>query len=137
MPVSWHISEGTVFLESDEHATLDEWKAAIDAALANSDYEPGMGVLHDTRLTKHFPSIDEAKERVAFVERRGIRRWAVLAESPLGLGLARMGAGMSAGASIDIRAFNDSTEAEAWASGTGRVKPTNRPGGQPPLSTAR
>jgi hypothetical protein len=119
MPVSWHFSDGILFVESDEQATLDEWKAAIDGALANSDYEPGMGVLHDTRLTKHFPSIEEAKERVAFVQRCGIRRWAVLAGSQLGYGLGRMGEGLSSGTSTQVRAFKDPAEAEGWARGRG------------------
>src|SRR5712692_10463338 len=45
MPVSWHISEGIVRLESSESVTFAEWKAAVDAALAHGDYGPGMGVL--------------------------------------------------------------------------------------------
>jgi hypothetical protein len=117
MPVSWRISEGVVFVESDEQATLAEWKAAIEASLAHSEYRPGMGVLHDQRRLTDAPSIDEGKARVAFVIARGIRRWAVLAGSEASYGMGRMGAGISGGTSTEIRAFRDPADAEAWARG--------------------
>ena len=30
MPVTWRISEGCVLLESDEGATIEEWKTAVE-----------------------------------------------------------------------------------------------------------
>ncbi len=115
MPVSWRIADGLVWLESDDPVTFAEWSAAIDAALADKDHRPGMGMLHDQRRLKHGPSIEEGKARVAFVALRGIPRWAVLAESPVAYGMGRMGAALSSGTSTMIRAFRDPVEAEAWA----------------------
>lgn len=117
MPVSWRVTNGLVYLESSEAPTLEEWRAAVEGALASSDYQPGMGVLHDTRLIKRFHSVEEAEERVAFVTKLGIRRWAVLAESPVGYGLGRLGEGLSSGTPTEIRAFRDPAKAEAWARG--------------------
>src|SRR5258708_16253562 len=82
MPVSWRISEEIVWLESAEPVTFEEWKAAIDGALASKGYRPGMGILHDQRQLKRGPSIEEGRARVSFVASRGIRKWAVLADSP-------------------------------------------------------
>jgi hypothetical protein len=117
MPVSWRISEGIVWLESAEPVTFDEWKTAIDAALWDKGYRHGMGILHDQRRLKHGPSIDEGKARAAFVAARGIRKWAVLAESVDGYGMGRVGEALSAGTSVEIRAFKDPVEAETWLRG--------------------
>jgi hypothetical protein len=42
MPVSWRISQRVVFLESTGKPTFAEWRAAVDAFLADPDYAPGM-----------------------------------------------------------------------------------------------
>ena len=115
MPVSWRISEGAVVIVSDEQATLAEWKAAVDAALADGDYRPGMGVLHDQRRLRDAPSAEEGRARAAYVAWRGMRRWAVLAGSDAAYGMGRMGEGISSGTATEIRAFRDPAEAEAWA----------------------
>jgi hypothetical protein len=60
------------------------------------------------------PSIEEGKARVSFVASRGIRKWAVLAESPNGYGMGRVGQALSEGTATAIRAFRDQSEAEAW-----------------------
>jgi hypothetical protein len=114
MPVSWRISEGIVWLESSEPVTFAEWTAAIDGALAQKDYKPGMGMLHDQRRMKHGPSIEEAHKRVAFVAARGIRKWAVLAESADSYGMGRVGEALSNGTATAIRAFRDPDAAAAW-----------------------
>src|SRR5258708_10821700 len=100
MPVSWRISDGLVFLESDDPVTFGEWQAAIDAALANKDYRPGMGVLHDQRRLKRAPSIEEGKARVNFVVGRGIRRWAVLEGRAASLAPGCMGRAPSGATSL-------------------------------------
>lgn len=119
MPVSWHISEGIVRLESSEPVTFAEWMAAVDAALAHRDYRPGMGVLHDQRGVRDAPSNDEGKKRAAYVVARRIGRWAVLVGSDVQYGMARLGDAHSSGTSTEIRAFRDPAEAETWARGEG------------------
>jgi hypothetical protein len=114
MPVSWRISKGIVWLASTEPVTFEEWKAAIDGAQADKDFQPGMGILHDQRQLKHGPSIEEGHARVAFVASRRIRKWAVLAESPDGYGMARVGQALSEHTATAIRAFRDPVAAEAW-----------------------
>jgi len=117
MPVSWRISEGIVRIESSESVTFAEWKAAVDAALASSDYRLGLNVLHDQRRLKDAPSAEEGKARAAYVVARGIRRWAVLVGSDVQYGMARLGDAHSSGTSTEIQAFRDPAEAEAWARG--------------------
>jgi hypothetical protein len=51
---------------------------------------------------------------VDFVASRGIRKWAVLAESPDGYGMGRVGETLSARTATAIRAFKDPAKAEAW-----------------------
>jgi hypothetical protein len=114
MPVSWRISKGIVWLESAEPVTFDEWKAAIEGALSDKGYQPGMGILHDQRRLKHGPSIEEGRARVNFVASRRIRKWAVLADSPDGYGMARVGQALSEQTATAIRAFRDPVEAETW-----------------------
>jgi hypothetical protein len=114
MPVSWRIAGDIVWLESVEPLTFAEWRAAIDAALADKAYRPEMGILHDQRRLKHGPSVEEGAARVAFVASRGVRKWASLAESGDSYGMARMGEALSDGTATAIRAFRDPAEAEAW-----------------------
>ena len=115
MPVSWHISEGLIRLESSGSVTFAEWKAGVDAALASTDYRPGMGVVHDQRRLRDAPSAEEGRARAAYVVALGIRRWAVLVGSDVQYGMARLGDAHSSGTSTEIQAFRDPAEAEAWA----------------------
>jgi hypothetical protein len=120
MPVSWRIMNGLVYLESDEAATFEEWRDAVDAALADPAVRPGMGIIHDWR--KHRTSLPsaEVKKRAEYVARNAARfgqtRWALLVDSSVGYGMGRMAEALT-GLGAALRVFRDPVEAEAWARG--------------------
>jgi hypothetical protein len=121
MPVSWSICGAIVHVESDEAATFAEWTAAIDAAFADSAFEPGMSVVHDLRRMARVPSSDEARARADFLVERscahGVVRWAVVVSRPVQYGMARMAEAFSDGAPTTFRAFRALDEAQEWARG--------------------
>ena len=120
MPVSWQIVDGLVHLESDEAATFEEWRDAVDAALADPAWRPGMGILHDWR--KHRTSLPSAEvaKRSAYLAHNAARfgqtRWALLVDSSASFGMGRMAETLT-GAGTRLRVFRDPVEAEAWARG--------------------
>ena len=129
MPVSWRISEGVVFLVSDEQVTLDEWTSAIDSALASGGYRPGMGVVQDWRRTKGIPGAKVVRLRVdVLVGRamaRGVNRWAIVVAGDARWdivitgdawrGRDRTGEPPGGRGSVEFRVFKNQAEAEAWA----------------------
>jgi hypothetical protein len=118
MPVSWTISEGLAYFTSYEHGTLEEWMRSVDALLADPDYTPGMGVLHDRRRIANSPSSQEVSAAVAFIEARasavGNARWALVASSTAGYGMDRMAQMLLQGTSVTLRVFHELGEAEDW-----------------------
>lgn len=118
MPVSWRISEGIVFVESDEQAAFDDWQAAVASALGSSAYRPGMGLLHDARRMERVPTLEEARMRVWFVvvqaRTHNVPRWAVVVGGSGGHAMARMAETLTDDRSVAFRVFTDLAEAEAW-----------------------
>ncbi len=122
MPVSWRITNGLVHLESDEAATFDEWHAAVEAALADPAFRPGMGILHDWRKHRGVPPAAEVLRRSEYLARNAApfdrMRWALLVATNAGYGLGRM-AEVLTEPGVRLRVFRDPAEAEAWARGSG------------------
>jgi hypothetical protein len=118
MPVSWRFVDGIVFLESDESWTLDEWRGAVDAFLADPAWVPGMGLIHDRRRMTRSPNTQEVRDAVGFVGLRqhalGRARWALVVGSPAGYGMARVGEALLDGTTITLRTFYDMSSAETW-----------------------
>ena len=123
MPVSWTISQGFVYVVSDEHWTLEEWMTSVDALLADPRYEPGMGLLHDRRRTARTPFSQEVRAAVDFIRARadalGKARWGLVVEGLAGYGMGRMAEALIDGSSIELRVFRDLAVAEAWVRGRG------------------
>jgi len=121
VPVSWRITENCVLLESEPTATFDEWTAAVDAALVDEKFRPGMGVVHDLRRQFRVPTADEARERVDFLmsrsQKAGIRRWAIVVAGTAHYGMGRLAEFVSDGGPVVFRVFLDVGEAHAWACG--------------------
>jgi hypothetical protein len=119
MPVSWRLEDGVVFLDSDEGATYDEWKEAVEAALPVARTEHAYAVVHDLRRMARVPSLKEANARVQLLLRQskmfGIRRWASIVSGPDNLGMGQTAEMLGAGESVEFRIFEDAAEAEAWA----------------------
>jgi hypothetical protein len=129
MPVSWHISKGVVFLESERQVTLDEWTSAVDGSLASDRYRPGMGVVQDWRRTKGLPAAKVIRLRIdVLVERaraRGVNRWAIVVAGDARWeivvtgdacrGTAQASTPLAGRSSVEFRVFKDLAEAEAWA----------------------
>lgn len=117
MPVSWRISHGLIWLESDEAATFEEWQSAIEAALAHPDHRPGMGVIHDWRRLRAAPSTDEIRARARYGATLGPIRWALVVPGDASYGMGRMAEILTEQHAIELRTFRDLAEAEAWARG--------------------
>ena len=120
MPVSWRIAEGCALLESDEMATLDEWKGAVDAALRARDFKRGMAVVHDLRRMFRVPTPDEARARLAFLVSRsrefGVSRWAIVVAGTAHYGMGRMAEFLSEDErAVEFQVFREPAEAIAWA----------------------
>jgi hypothetical protein len=121
MPVSWRLADGVVLLESDEAATFDEWKEAVEAALPVAHTECLDAVVHDLRRMARVPSLREANSRVQLLVRQsitfGIKRWASIVSGPENLGMGQTAEMLGAGKLVEFRVFEDPAEAEAWARG--------------------
>ena len=121
MPVSWRLEGGVVFLESDERATFDEWKDAVEAALPVARTEHAEAVVHDLRRMARVPSLREANARVQLLLRQsrlfGIKRWASIVSGPDNLGMGQTAEMLGAGELVEFRVFEDAADAEAWARG--------------------
>ena len=91
MPVSWRILRSVVFLESTGKPTFAEWRAAVDAFLADADYRPGMSVVHDWREAQDVHSPIEIQKRAAYTAGRlsssHSTRWALVVRGVTSSGL--------------------------------------------------
>ena len=129
MPVSWRISQGVVFLESDRQVTLDEWTSAVSSSLASDGYRPGMGVVQDWRKTRGNPVAKIVRLRVdvlvAPARARGVNRWAIVVAGEARWEIVVTGdacrdadgtaARPGGHGSVEFRVFKDLAAAEAWA----------------------
>jgi hypothetical protein len=127
MPVWWRIAYDCVLLESDATATLKDWIVAVDDAVSNPAFRPGMAVVHDTRKRLRIPESSEIEQRVRFAasiaRAAAIPRWALVARPGADHGMARMAQILSTFEQHprpELRIFSDLAEAVAWArSGAG------------------
>ncbi len=124
MPVSWRIDHGLVRLESDDPATLDEWRFAVDRFSSHPDYRLGMSIVHDRRRRVSVVTTKEIRERAEFLTTRaeslGPTRWAIVAVRDLDFGMARIEEALLGRVPhIEFALFRDPAAAEAWARGTG------------------
>jgi len=117
MPISWRIADGLVWLESDGNVPFEEWRAAVEAALAHPDYRPGMGVVHDWRSLKWAPSTNEIGARARYGATLGPIRWALVVPNDVGYGMGRMAEILTDEPPIQLRTFRDIKDAEAWVRG--------------------
>jgi hypothetical protein len=123
MAVAWKIEQACLLMESTEASTLDEWKAAVDAALEAPAFRPGMPVVHDARRLFRVPTPDEARERVAFLQAKcreaKVVRWAIVVSGSAQYGMARLAgfANEAAPGGLEFRVFRDLQEAQEWARG--------------------
>ena len=122
MPVSWQIRNGLVRLESDEAATFEEWRDAVDAAIADPAFRAGMGIIHDWRKHANALPTAEVSKRSEYLARNAARfgrtRWALLVDNSVGYGMGRMAETLTGSGAV-VRVFRDPVEAEAWARGDG------------------
>lgn len=120
MPVSWRIVDGLVFLESTKAATFEEWRDAVDCALADDAFQVGMGIVHDWRqLETALPTAEVVKRSqylASNADRFGRTRWALVVDTTTAYGMGRMAETLT-GSGTGLRVFRDPAEAEAWARG--------------------
>jgi hypothetical protein len=119
VPVSWTITDGIVRLESDDAATLDDWRATVDAFRRHADYRTGMGVINDWRKRARAITAQDAQARTSYMVQYGAAfgptRWAVVVSRDVDFGMARVEEAPLEGVpNITLRVFRDPIEAEAW-----------------------
>jgi len=123
MPISWRISEGLVRITSIGEVPFEDWRAAVDAALSDPDYRPGMGVVHDWRGLQETPSAPEIRARGEYGAKLRAMRWALVVQSDAAYGMGRMSEVLAAVLAepppIELRVFRSKVEAVAWARGEG------------------
>jgi hypothetical protein len=111
---------GLVYLESDEAATFEEWRGAIDCAWADPAFRPGMGIIHDWRKLRNVLPSAEVVKRSEYLAHNAARfgrtRWALVVDNNAGFGMGRMAETLT-GSGAALRVFRDPVEAEAWAPG--------------------
>ena len=120
VPVSWRIVNGLVYLESTQGATFEEWRDAVDFALADPAYQVGMGILHDWRRLQTALPTAEVVRRSQYLAKSAARfgrtRWALVVDTSAAYGMGRMAEALT-GSGTGLRVFRDPAEAEAWARG--------------------
>lgn len=104
---------------SHEDPSLEEWIAALEAIFADPDFQPGFGFLSDRRTVREPAASNFVQEAARYLsKRRDIfagGRWAVLVDTPVGYGMARLGqAYISEGLCLQVEIFKDRDEAVAW-----------------------
>lgn len=95
------------------HPTFAEWKAMMQAVLADPRYVEGFHFLFDKRSAGAAANNTYVEEAVLFYQRHAARmgRWAILVDGPLAFGMARMTASQCGDG---VRAFTRLSDAEAW-----------------------
>lgn len=120
VPISSRIANGVVLLESAETATFTEWCEAFKGFLADPDYRPSMGVIHDWRRLLTAPPSTEIMARAEYVTEipamKGTR-WALIVAGTAAYGMGRMAEILMETSSVELRVFRDMAEAEAWVRG--------------------
>lgn len=118
MPVLWRIENDLVRIESSEPSAFEEWRAAVEGFLAHPDYRPGMGAVHDWRGHRNGLPASEIRVRSHYLVRNaaafGRMRWALVAPADVAYGMGRMAETLTAAPLLELRAFRDMVEAEAW-----------------------
>lgn len=122
MPVSWRIETELVWLESSAQATLDEWREALEAVLADPRYRPGMGLVHDRRKLAWVPTTEQVTAATNHIAGRsmaiGKARWGLVVAGAAGFGMGRMAEILLERTSVTLGVFRDLDEAEAWVRDT-------------------
>lgn len=117
MPIAWQIRDGLVRLETTDAWTIDEWKTAAEAFIADPGFRPGMGIVNDRRQARA-PTTQEVKAVVAFAQARssgiGKARWAAVAADSANYGMSRMAQFLLEGTSVTLGVFRDPDDAETW-----------------------
>jgi hypothetical protein len=103
-------------------SAIEEYEATLTAIFRSPLYRPGFGFLVDRRGFEAPPS-SFVQQLVSFLQRnRGSvagARWAVVASTPAGYGMARVGQMLAEAAEhvVIVDAFRSVAEAEAWLRG--------------------
>jgi len=98
---------------------IEDYEATLTAIFRSPSYRPGFGFLVDRRRFGTPPTTFVLR-LIAFMtsQREALAgaRWAVVAPSPAGYGLGRMGQMLAetAGGFITVRVFREIDEAERW-----------------------
>ncbi len=95
--------------------SFDDFRTTLREMLEDPDFDPSFGRLWDIREARLILSGDDVRGLAQVVRKFvGGRRSAVVAQSDLAYGLARMYSALVEEAGIDVQAFRDMDEAMTW-----------------------
>lgn len=120
-PIEYVIDRARRFVTLTSHGdpTTEQWRAALEAAVADPEFQPGFGFLSDRRAVSEPPSSSFVREAARYLSERSDvfagARWAVLVDTAVGYGMARMGqAHVSDGLGMEVEIFRDRQKAVDW-----------------------
>jgi hypothetical protein len=110
-----------VSVVSHENPTFFQWRATLEAAIADPAFQPGFGFLSDRRAVREPASTRFIRDLARYAsERRDVFtgvRWAVVVDTPVGYGMARMGKALvSDDLRMEVEIFRDLSQAVEWLS---------------------
>ena len=121
MAVSYTFDKGLLLLIAEEGATVTDWTAAVDEALASPLFEPGMALVADARQMARIPSTRDVVARVEFIEglsKNGrVSRWALVMTDGVQYGIGRMAEAYADRSPSPFRVFTRLEDAKTWARG--------------------
>jgi hypothetical protein len=123
------VTRALVKLCWSEFPSLPLLKKVVEAAVADSEFRPGMNFLWDRNPGRANPATAEFLREIlyflqALAERIGAHAWGVVAHNPTDFGKSRMLESMSDGTKVTIRAFKSAGDAEEWLRNPVRYDPS-------------
>jgi hypothetical protein len=113
------VARRLVTLYWSEFPSAERLREVVEAAVANSEFKPGMNFLWDRKPGVANPAcIQFLREMLYYfqmlAESVGPHSWAIVTHNPADFGRARMLESMSDGTKVTIRAFHSTGDAEEW-----------------------
>ena len=113
------VSRRLVTLYWNEFPSIGQLKEVVLAAVADSDFKPGMNFLWDRKPGLANPASGEYLRDAlyflrALAEQIGPHAWAIVGHNQADFGKARVLEAKSDGSKVTIRAFRSAGDAEEW-----------------------
>lgn len=127
MPITHHIDnrEGIIFTKVAGNFTLKDIINAIDAAVSDPDFRPGLDVLSDHRAIGEPATTQQMESMAAYLEglpALASAKWAMVVSKTASYGMMRMLSVLVQNVPIEMQVFWDMEEALKWIRAKGPSK---------------